>query len=274
MSLGRLIVMWGLATVGLLCLWFFVFALVLSPLAQSRQQTVNYSIARETLALQTAPLGGSIAPGTPVAVLSAPALGLDDVVVSEGTASGDLMAGPGHRRDTVLPAQTGVSVVYGRARMFGGPFGLISQAAVGSQIHATTAQGEFNFRVIDVRRAGDPLPPALALGHGRLTLVTAAEGFSPAGVVYVDAELQGDAQPSPGVGVALVPKSERAMQGDSNGLFPLAVRLPLLLLAVVLVVWLRVSWGPWQAWLVGVPLILSCLWLVSLAVMQLLPNLL
>ncbi|MFT2675577.1 hypothetical protein ACMWQR_28500, partial [Escherichia coli] len=42
--------------------------------------------------------------GVPVAILSIPQLGIDEVV-AEGTTSGVLMKGPGHRRDTVLPGQ-------------------------------------------------------------------------------------------------------------------------------------------------------------------------
>ena len=34
-----------------------------------------------------------------------PAIGLHDVVIVEGTDSGDLRDGPGHRRDTPLPGQ-------------------------------------------------------------------------------------------------------------------------------------------------------------------------
>ena len=32
----------------------------------------------------------------------------------EGTSSGTLMSGPGHRRDTPFPGQAGVSVIVGR----------------------------------------------------------------------------------------------------------------------------------------------------------------
>ena len=69
--------------------------------AQYDSEVVYHSL-REDLALQTAPLGGPVAPGTPLALLSIPSSGRVDQVVVEGTASGDLMNGPGHKRDTVL----------------------------------------------------------------------------------------------------------------------------------------------------------------------------
>jgi sortase A len=45
--------------------------------------------------------------------------------VVEGTASSDLLDGPGHLRSTVLPGQVGTSVVMGRAKTYGAPFGAI-----------------------------------------------------------------------------------------------------------------------------------------------------
>lgn len=277
MSVGRGSVVWVLATISLLALWFVLYAVALTPFQESHQQAVLYNTMRERLAAQTAPLGGEIAPGTPVALLSAPTIGVLDNVVVEGTASGDLMAGPGHRRDTVLPGQVGVSVLYGRSALFGGPFGAISTAHVGDAITVTTGQGVFTYTVEGIRRANDFFPQPLAAGGGRLTLVS-SEGdgrfaaLSPSGTVYLDARLQGQAQPSPGHPTA-VPKAETAMQGDPSALLPVALTIPLLIGAIVAVVYGRTRWGGWQTWLVGMPLVLGALWAVSQAVVQLLPNL-
>ena len=279
MTPGRGIATWVLATVCLLSLWFVVYAVLLTPFQESHQQVTLYSKIRETLAQQTAPLGGEIPPGTPVALLSAPSVGVVDNVVVEGTTSGDLMSGPGHKSDTVLPGQAGVSVVYGRAGLFGAPFGAISAAKAGDRITAITGQGTFTYVVTGVRHAGDPFPAALPQGGSRLTLVTAdGQGrfgsLHPDGALYVDAILQGQSQPYPPGKPAAVPKSEQAMQGDPNAFLPLALALPLLIGAVVFAVWARNRWGGWQTWLVGVPLVLAALWAVSQAAVQLLPNLL
>ena len=145
----------AMLVVASLCGWFLLQVLVLSGLEESRAQNVLYSQLREELAAQTAPTGGAIDPGSPVAVLDVPTLGLQQVVV-EGTASGDLQAGPGHRRDTVLPGQAGVSIVYGRAATYGGPFRSVMTLRPGDGIRVTTGQGEFVYRVDGVRRAGDP----------------------------------------------------------------------------------------------------------------------
>ena len=194
---------------SLLAGWFLLQLLVLSGLAQDRSQQVLRADLREQLATQTAATGGAIAPGTPVALLSIPTLGLQQVVV-EGTASGDLMLGPGHRRDTVLPGQAGVSILYGRSAGYGAPFRTVTLLQAGDGITVTTAQGERVYRVDGVRREGDPVPTPPAAGGGRLTLVT-AEGVGPlaaimpSGAVYVDATRVDDAAIGPAGRAAAVP---------------------------------------------------------------------
>lgn len=273
------VVAWATAVLSLLAVWTAFFALVLSGLQEGHEQHNAYTLLRERLSKQTAPLGGAIRPGAPVALLDAPALGLKQVVVVEGTASSDLFRGPGHRRDTPLPGQAGVSLVYGRATLFGGPFGDLAGAAKGAQIRVTTGQGEFTYVVDSVRRVGDPYPQPLQPGAGRLTLVTASGAsasnlWQPTDPLYVDATLQGKAQPAPAGRPAAVPQAEKAMRGDIGALFPLVLWIPLLLLAGVLTVWAAERWGRWQAWLAGAPVILAVLWGTSETAVRLLPNLL
>ncbi|CAB4962584.1 unannotated protein [freshwater metagenome] len=276
---ARGILVWVLATISLATLWLVAYAVALTPYQQAHQQSVLYGNMREQLQLQIAPLGGLLQPGVPVAIVTAPSLGLVDLVVVEGTAPGDLMSGPGHRRDTVLPGQGGVSVIYGRSTLFGGPFRAIASAHIGDTITITTGQGVFTYVVEGLRRAGDHFPQPLTAGSGRLTLVT-SEGIgrwgslSPTGAVYVDARLKGDSQPSPSGRPAAVPRAEQAMHGDPSSLLALALALPLLLGALLFVVWARSRWGGWQTWIVGMPLVLGASWVVSQAAVQLLPNLL
>ena len=79
---GRGTAAWVLATVCLLCVWFVSYALLLTPIQESHDQAVLYNTLREQLALQTAPLGGSIAPGSAVALMSATSLGVVDDVAT------------------------------------------------------------------------------------------------------------------------------------------------------------------------------------------------
>jgi sortase A len=261
---------------ALLAAWFVFYTLALSALPEARSQQVLYGQFRAEVAMATAPLGGGIAPGSPVALLEVPSTGLSDVVV-EGTTSGDLRAGPGHRRDSPLPGQAGVCVIYGHGNSFGSPFRRIGDLSPGEKMVVTTGQGTFAYIVDDVRRAGDPLPPPLPPGGGRITLV-AGEGagwrssWAPNRLVYVDASLDGDPLPAPPGRPVRVPADEGAMQPDPDALLPLSGWLLLLGLVAVAGVWAQSRWSAAQAWLVGTPMLLAVLWLASETAARLLPN--
>jgi sortase A len=254
------------------------YALVLSPLQAHHEQGVLYSKFRQEVAQETAPIGGSISPSAPVAVLDMPAAGLRREVVVEGTASGDLMKGPGHLRDSALPGQAGLCVLLGRAELFGGPFGRIASLHAGATIKITTGEGVATYVVTAVDHAHDPGPPALASGAGRLLLVTAdssgwRSGWAPSNSVFVYAGLKSKPFGSEGGAPSSVPTAELPMQGDPSALYELVLWLPLLLGAALALVWAVDRWGRWQAWVVGVPILLATLWGVSQSAIQLLPNL-
>lgn len=262
------------ATVGVLVLlvlaaWSVVQAVALGALSQSRAQNVLHSQLREQLAGQTAPLG-TVEPGDPVALMAIPTLGVEQVVV-EGTASSDLQSGPGHRRDTPLPGQKGVSVLYGKALTWGAPFRSIATLVAGDGITVTTGQGEFVYRVSGVRRGGDPVPPTTEAN--RLTLASVdVKTLMPGDVVYVDAVLQGE--PVVGEGrVSAVPDSEKALGTDASGLPLLAVALALLLGAVLAIVSLVGRLPAAVLWTLGTPVVVAALWLAGNQAGQLLPNL-
>ena len=262
--------------IALVCLWMVAQLLFLGGIAQGRDQDLLYQQFRGELAGATAPTGPIVPVGDPVALLRIPELGLEQVVV-EGTASGDTLAGPGHRRDTPLPGQVGTSVVYGRATTYGGPFADLPTLRVGDRITAVVGQGKVRFTVSGVRRAGDPLPQPVADGAARLTLVT-AEGsgrlgaISPETVVYVDADAK-KAFPAPPGRPAAVPDPEQSMASDEGALPLLALCLALLLAVTLGVVAARQRWSTALVWVVACPLALALSWATTDVVMRLLPNL-
>lgn len=263
----------GLAGIAV---WFVLFALLLSGVVEGHSQHALYEQFRQELAAGTAPLGGPVAEGAPVAMLQSPAGGLNNLVVVQGTSSTALRSGPGHYPGAPLPGQPGVSVVMGRSTTFGGPFGGITSLSPGQRIDVMTAQGVFHYDVEDVRRAGDPYPPALESGS-QLTLVTSEgagwrSGWAPSRAVYVDALLHGKTVPAPATaGVAT--SADGVLAGDSRGLYPLILWLQLLLAAVVGGVWAHRRWGLRQSWIAVVPIVFTALWGASTSVWQLLPNL-
>lgn len=263
---------------AVVCMWLGVQLLLLGGVEQQRAQDRLYDEFREQLAGATAPVGGIIAPGSPVALLSVPGLGWSQVV-SEGTSSGLLLDGPGHRRDTVLPNQQGVSIVYGKASTFGKPFKTMLAGASGQKMAVTTGQGELSYTIGDVRRAGDPLPAAPPQGASRITMVT-AEGtgrlgdIAPNKVVYIDATLDAGAFAAPPGRLNAIGPAETAMASDSSVMPALALSLGTLALATVGVIVARRRFGAIRAWMIGAPIILALAWLSVDLTTYLLPNLL
>src|SRR5207244_3658906 len=151
----------------------------------------------ERFAKQTSPIGGVIPGRAPIAILRAPRVGIAGDVIVEGTTAGELETGPGHRRDTPLPGQPGVSVVMGRSTLFGAPFRHLAALRVAEAFSVETGQGRFVYRVERVRRSGDPLPPRLAAGASRLTLMTSERVGADRRTVYVDALLDGASEAPP-----------------------------------------------------------------------------
>lgn len=272
----------ALNIVVLLIVAFLAQVTVVGRLEHDRDQQLAFADLREELANGTAPVGPidpdghRVGLGRPIALLEIPGLGLTEVVLS-GTTAGVMASGVGHRRDTVWPGQAGVSVLMGRRTTYGGPFSAIGSLGPDDTLTVTTGQGTSTYRVLGVRHPGDPLPPVPAQGAGRLTLVTTTGNpLSPRDLVRVDAELVGTpmAPATPALSPAALPSPEQAMHGDIRALIPLVLWGLALLAGVFAVSWLQQSWGRWQAWVVGVPVLCYLALSVAGQASQLLPNLL
>lgn len=225
----------------------------------ARQQA--FDRFRSELAEGTAPIGPTdyenrvLDAAAPVALLEIPTIGLSEVV-GQGTTASDLFVGPGHRRDTPLPGQIGVSLLFGRRAAYGGPFRDIGDLVEGDLISVTTGQGSFEYRVLGVRRAGDPLPEPLAPGSSRLVLATAdGRSFLPSGVLRVDADISGT--PVGGPARLLtddeLPAEERLMAADRRTLWVLVLWLQALIAISISAVWAWHRWGRAQTWIVFLP---------------------
>ena len=271
----------ALILIGLVLIGFVVQAIGISQLRHSRDQTLLYEQFRYSLADATAPVGqvdpeGELYPlGTPVALVSIPSIGVNEVVL-EGTSSRTMLSGPGHRRDTALPGQTGSAVIMGRQGSYGGPFRHITALAKGDTITTTTGQGIATYTVDAVRYAGDPQPLAPDAGKGRLTLVTASgPTFLPSGVVRVDATLTSAPfqTPAPVLLVGSLGDDEMALGHDESGLLPLLLILELAVVAVLVFTLALRRWGRWHTWVVAVPVTIVIGCTIAEQVTVLLPNL-
>lgn len=275
-------------------LGFGVWLAFFSKLYYDRAQHTAYANFRSDLANATAPTGPTdpdavtdpnapagqagpprlLVPGSPVAVLAIPAIGLN-AVVFQGTSPQVTEGGPGHLRDTPLPGQPGVAVIMGRSASFGGPFSKLATLAPGDAITTTTGQGVAKYTVIDLRRAGDPAPPPLDPGAGRLILATAdGQPFAPTGVLWIDAQLTTKPFDAPTMilSQANLSPGENILGSDDLAWVPIVLWGQALVAAAAAAGWLWRRWGAWQTWIVALP-VLGYLGLnVANEVARLLPN--
>ncbi|MFF3001311.1 class E sortase [Kitasatospora sp. NPDC057940] len=251
-----------------LVLGFVGYLFTLSHVQERHFQSTAYKTFRDQLARAVAPTGAA-ADGAPVALLDIPAIGLHQAVVVEGTTGRDLMRGPGHRRDTALPGQGGVAVLFGRGATFGAPFAELSGLRVGDKIEATTGQGKFTYTV---NVYGDGDHPITDPARNRLVLVTGDSDWIPGSTVMVGARLDGDPEQNPGGRPRTVPY-DKALAADKGALATLQLWSLGLLGAVLGALLLARYWRASAAYLSLAPVLGALLWAVYENAAALLPNL-
>ncbi|MCG2805445.1 MAG: sortase [Propionicimonas sp.] len=281
LSPRELVIKGAMSMTAVVLLGFVATLAVLGPLQHVISQQQLRGQYGEQLAAGMAPVSEGnfdnvlLTDGEPVARIEIPALGVDEIV-AEGTSSAVLAKGPGHRRDTALPGQAGVTVLTGRATAYGGPFGRLQELPPGETISIITGQGEHIYRVIGVRYAGDPTPAAITAAKSRLVLVTARGGpFMPSGLVWVDAELVSAVQPNGArlTTYATLAAKDRELAIDPSTAWALVFALQFLLVAEAAAVYARRHFGGRKTWIVMMPVLLLSGLLVADQVTRLLPNL-
>jgi sortase A len=261
----------GLILLAVVALGFVAYLYGLSGVQEARSQAILY----EQLQTELAQVGGIVpplgptAPGSPIAILDIPSIGIHDMVVVEGTTPENLMLGPGHLRDTPYPGQAGVSEIFGRRATFGAPFAKLGQLLPGAFIETITGQGESTYTVAAV---GNSKERIVDHAPNQLLLFTASSPVVPSYYVEVDAHLTTAPRPSPGV-VSQIDAPETLLAGD-NGALVLTWTWALALILVSAAATLAATrWSPWAAYLVVVPVVLAVLWNLYENLAALLPNL-
>lgn len=256
----------GLVTA--LILLFGAFLFVGSGLAADRRQNVMYEDLRTNLSAATVPVSGVIATGTPLGIVSIPRLGVEQVFV-EGSSSEQTASGPGLRHDSVLPGQTGLSVLVGRRSAFGGAFGDLDRLHPGDHIGVTTGQGRFSY-VIDLVRTSDAPATKIQQVASRLTLVTSDPPLAPTRTLVVSGHLEGKALPAT-TGTAAIP-ADAPGSGSSGRGVALLLWSQLLLLVTGVVTWAAIRLPGRALWFGAVPVLLAILWNVFENLAIFLPN--
>ncbi len=268
----------ALAVLAVLSIGMVAQLVLIGRLQYRSAQVTSLNKFRTELALGTAPLGPvetghHLLPlGTPIALITVPAIGLRAVVL-EGTTGSVLAQGPGHIRTTVFPGGAGDSVLLGRASLYGGPFGRIGTLERGDVITVVTQVGTSRFRVTRIRPAGARIRPTAA-GTSELTLGTASGGYlTPSGVLWVDATKIGPPLASVAVpSITLLP-SEAPLAIDTSTLWALLLWLEALAILLGLAVWTWRRWGHAQTWIIFTAPMLVVWLFIADQVARLLPNL-
>jgi len=86
--------------------------------------------------------------GDPLGLLSIPAMGMNNVVIVEGTGENQLQQGPGHYQGTPLPGEAGNVGIAGHRTTYGAPFYDLNVLQAGDQITIQTGQGLFDYQVV------------------------------------------------------------------------------------------------------------------------------
>jgi sortase A len=271
-----------LTLLAVVILGFVGYLYVLSGVQEARAQTTLYARLQGELAQATAPTGPAIpghpaqpqslsaVPGDPVALLDIPAIGVRNMVVVEGTSPENLTVGPGHLRDTPLPGQAGISVLFGRRATFGAPFGDLPLLRKGDLITTIGSQGKARYQVISVSTSSKPVP--FSAFPNQILLVTADSSIAPAHYVEAEAKLLTSPFPESGY-LPSIGSAEVALGRDSYALIP-AMAWAIALAAAALLGSLAAGrWARWPAWMVTIPVVLAIVWNLYQSLSALLPNL-
>jgi sortase A len=263
----------GLTLLGVLILGFAAYMYGFSGLQEARAQRTLYQMLRVELGqlgtgTQIAPITAT-SPGAPVAILNIPAIGIDKMVVVEGTSPENLTLGPGHLIDTPLPGEYGVSVIFGRRASFGAPFGRLTQLKNGDKITVFTGQGKASYTVVakgdSTHLVEDPAP-------NRLLLFTSCSAVVPTSYCYYDADLTSTPQQDPGGRPGLTATDE-PLAGDTGVLVVTMMWAVALVIVSAAGTFAAARWRPWLAYLAATPLVLAVLWNLYQSLSALLPNL-
>jgi sortase A len=257
----------GLLLLGVFLLGFIGYLYGISGIQEARAQSTSYATLKDKLSQAIAPLGATT-PGSPVAILTFPAIGIKNMIVVEGTSPENLELGPGHVRSTPLPGQAGVSEILGRRATFGAPFGRLGELKRGDKVIVITGQGRASYTVVargDSRHLiKDPAP-------NRLLLFTACSAVIPTSYCYLDAELTTTPQQDPG-GRPAITTAETPLSGDSGVLVLTMIWAIALVLISVAGTVAGARWSPRLAYLASAPLALAVLWNLYQSLAALVPN--
>lgn len=262
----------GLTLFGVLVLAYVVYLVAVSGLGHARDQRGLDARFDASVEDRSAPVGGEIAEGVPVARLEIPAIGLDEVVV-EGTTGAELKRGPGHLRTSPLPGQRGNVVIAGRRLSYGAPLQDIDRLGAGDVVRVTTGQGTVEYEVVTTRTVSpDDTDVIEDLGDNRLTLVTSTPRLLANRRLVASALLRSSPQPAPAGTPTELRSEELALHADGSNGIALLLWSQALLAAGLATAWLWRRWARRPTALLAAPVLALLVVLVFDSFTPLLPS--
>jgi sortase A len=290
----------ALITIGVIILLFVLYQLFGTSVAESNSQSklakqFNAAVAathNRAPASDNPTLGSgsgssqseveaSAPPGGAIDHLIIPRIGLNKFVV-EGVQVDDLMKGPGHYPETVLPGQDGNAAIAGHRTTYGAPFFDLNELKVGDPIFITDLAGRtFTYEVSESPLVVSPDDVSVLnpTPYAELTLTTCNPRFEATSRLVVVARLSsGSPLPVTPKATATAASNSAAVTsltaGDSRA-WPSAIGYG----AVVVLLWIGVRlvinrtrrWSRVAAYAIGIAVCLIPLWFFFENVIRLLP---
>ncbi len=291
-----------LITAGFVILLFVVYQLFGTGLAEAHSQAslkkqFNTAVAKSTSSTSgdNPTVGGSANPGAgqpsnpsapsggAVDHLVIPKIGLNKFVV-QGVAENDLMKGPGHYPQTVMPGQDGNAAIAGHRTTYGAPFFDLNEMSIGDPIYITDLAGRtWIYKVSQRPEVVSPNDVAVLdpTPFAELTLTSCNPRFEATSRLVIVARLTGRAPlpvvhtPSPAPAAAAVPVVSSLGSGDSKA-WPAALGYGL----IVVLLWISVRicinrtrrWTRLAAYVGGIGICLVPLWFCFENAIRLLPQ--
>lgn len=253
-SIWRATSRWAAMVILVLSVGSLLYPRVVAPVVATRSQTLAENSLASALFNGTAPLGGAIDPGTPVALVEIPAVDMRSTVV-EGTAAEQLAVGPGHLTGSVLPGQVGISAILGRSTNFGADFRRLADVRVGDTVTTTTGQGVSTYEVLDITRRS-ATDEAAFIGEGNMLILMTATGGSDAdGRLVVRAQLTSGALPAGDAVTSSTTTGDLGLNGSADAARDLVLWALVALVLAIAFTPVRRLFGARVAWLITAPVV-------------------
>lgn len=269
----------ALITLGVIVLAFVGYQLFGTTLTEQHNQSrlkSNFEQAPPgSLSASGAALGPSAPTGTALDHLVIPKIGVDKYVV-QGVAEADLVNGPGHYPETVLPGQNGNAAIAGHRTTYGAPFFRLDELHPGDVIEITARGGkQFRYQVSESKVVSpDDVAVLNPTPDPELTLTTCNPRFSATTRLIVVAKLVGNPVAGPSLVANVAPAG--ALGGGNHAAYPPAVAYGALVAALWIATRLAINrtrrWKRLGAYVAGIGVCCIPLWFCFENVVRLLPS--